>query len=76
MVDRPDLAPGDAERNDAFAVVVHHRHDVRTRLVERAVDETLEIGRMSARIDGRTIEGKLHDVVALDAVGRARTRQQ
>src|SRR5262249_54441528 len=74
MEDGFDLLAGHSEWNDAFAVIVHDRHEVRARLVERAVDESLEIGRPTPGIDGRTVERELHDVVALDAVGRARTR--
>ena len=74
--DRLDLAAGHAERDHAFAVVVHDRHHVRPRLVERAVDEALEIGRAAARIDRVAFEREFHDVGGLDAVGRARAREQ
>src|SRR5262245_13745128 len=40
------------------------------------MDEPLEIRRPPARIDRRAVERELHDVVGLDAVGRARARQQ
>ena len=69
--DRLDLLAGHSERNDAFAVVVHHRHHIRPRFVERAVDESFEIRRTPAGIDRRAVERELHDVVLLDAVGGA-----
>src|SRR5262249_15670333 len=65
---RLDLVAGHSERNDALAVTVHDGHDIRARLVERAVDESLEIRRAAARIDWRAVESELHDVVALDAI--------
>ena len=40
------------------------------------MDEALEIGRAAARIDRLALERELHDVVLLDAVRRARARQQ
>ncbi len=40
------------------------------------MDETLEIGRTAARIDRLAFERELHDVVLLDAVRRARARQE
>src|SRR5262249_59044100 len=74
--ERPELAFGDAERNDARAMVVDDAVDVGTRLVDAAMDEALEIGRPPARIDRIALERELHDVVDLDALGRPRPRQQ
>ena len=67
---RFDFLAGHAERNDAFAVIVHDRHDIRSRLVERAVDESLEIRRAATGIDRRAVESELHDIAALDAIRR------
>src|SRR3954449_1053577 len=41
--DRLDLLTRHSERNDAFAVVVHHRHHIRPRFEERAVDAPFEV---------------------------------
>src|SRR5262249_50230579 len=51
MEDGLDLFACHSEWNDAFAVIVHDRHDVRSRFVERAVDESLEIRRATTGID-------------------------
>jgi hypothetical protein len=40
------------------------------------MNEALEIGGAAPGVDRRAVEGELHDVVVLDAVGRARARQQ
>ncbi len=40
------------------------------------MDEPLEIRRAAPRVEGRAVERELHDVAALNAVRRARTRQQ
>ena len=71
MEDRLYCSVRHAERDDAFAVVVDDRHDIRTRLVERAMDEALEIRSAATAIERRAIERELHDVIRLDAVGRA-----
>ena len=42
------------------------------RLVYGAMDEALGVRRSSARIDRRSVEPELHQVVELDALGRAR----
>ena len=55
---------------------MHHRVNIRSRLENGAVDEALQIGRAPARIDGGAVERELHDVVRLDAVRRARPREQ
>ena len=70
------LLAGDAERDHARRMVVHDRMHVRPRLVEAAMDEALEIGRLAARIDRLALERELHDVVLLDAVRRPRPRQE
>ena len=57
-------------------MVVHDRHDIRPRFVERAVDEPLEVRRAAARIDRRAIERELHDVIRLDAIGCTRAREK
>ena len=57
-------------------MVVHHGVHVRPRLVDGAVDEALEIRRAAALVDRRAVVGIFDDVVALDALGRARPRQQ
>ena len=57
-------------------MVVHHGVHVRPRLVDGAVDEALEIRRAAALVDRRAVEGIFDDVVALDALGRTRPRQQ
>ena len=73
---RLQLLAGDAERDRARRMVVHHGVHVRPRFVDRAVDEALQIGRAAALVDRRAVEGIFDDVVALDALRRARPRQQ
>jgi len=46
------------------------------RLVYGAMDEALGVRRSSARIDRRSVEPELHQVVELDALGRARARKK
>ena len=66
---------GDAERQDVLGVRMHHGVDVRPRLVDRAVDEALEIGR--ARVaHRRAVEPELDDVGAGDEFRAERARQQ
>ena len=67
---------GDAERDRARRMVVHHGVHVRPRLVDGAVDEALQIRRAAALVDRGAVESIFDDVVALDALRRARPRQQ
>src|SRR5262245_2820805 len=76
MEKRPELAFSNAERDHARAVVVHDRMHIRPRLVDAAVNEALQIGRPVTRIDGIALERELHDVVLLDALGRACAREK
>ena len=57
-------------------MVVHHGVHVRPRLVDGAVDETLQIRRAAALVDRGAVESIFDDVVALDALRRTRPRQQ
>ena len=50
--------------------------DVGPRLVGAAMDESLEIGRAALGVDRIALQRELHDVVGLDAIRRARARQQ
>ena len=76
MQQRLELGAGDAERDHARRMVVHHGVHVRPRLVDRAVDEALQIGRAAALVDRGAVERIFDDVVALDALGRAGAGQQ
>src|SRR5258706_367524 len=67
---------GGGERDHARRMVVHDRVHVRLRLADRAVDEALEIRLAPAPVDRLALERELHEVLALDAVGRARPRQE
>src|SRR5580692_11345211 len=67
---------GDAERDRTGRMVVHHGVHVRPRLVDGAVDEALQIGSAAAFVDRGAVESIFDEVVALDALGRARPRQQ
>src|SRR6516225_3014540 len=71
-----ELLCGHPERNHARAVVMHDRLHVCARLIDAAVDKALEVRRAAARIDGLAFERELHDVGGLDALRRARPRQQ
>src|SRR5437763_15249231 len=55
---------------------VNHRHDVRSRLVDFAVDEAFEKQRSAASIDGIAVEVELHDVISHDQCWRKRPRHQ
>ena len=57
-------------------MIVHHGVHVRPRLIDGAVDEALEIWRAAAFVDRGAVESIFDEVVALDALGRARPRQQ
>src|ERR1700736_2162693 len=74
--ERPQPFRRDAERDRAGAVVVHDRHDLWPRLVDRAVDEAFEVRLAALGIDRRAVEGELHQVGNFDAVGGARPRHQ
>ena len=74
MQQRLELVAGDAERDHARRVVVDHRVNVRPRLVDRAVDEALEIGRAAALVDRGAVERIFDDIVALDALRGAGAR--
>src|SRR5208282_6886517 len=45
-------------------------------LVDRAVDEAFEIDRAAARVDGRSVEIELHDVLGRDQPRRHAARQE
>ena len=49
---------------------MNHRHDVRTRLVDFAVDETLEVDGPAVGVQGRSIEIEFDDVLRLHASRR------
>ena len=55
---------------------MNDRVDVRTRFVDRAVNEALEIGLAIVSANRRAVELELHDVVSLDQLGTERARQQ
>ncbi len=57
-------------------MVVHHRMHVRPRLVDRAVDEALEIGRAAVFVDRGAVEPIFDYVAVLDALGGSRPRQK
>ena len=73
---RPHLVPGDAVGNDARAVIVDHRHHVGPRLIGAAVDRALGVEVLALGVDRLAFEIELDDVVALDALGRPRARQE
>ena len=55
---------------------MHHRHDVRPRLVDFGVDEALQEHRSAARIYGVAVEVEFHDVVGRHQRRRQRARHQ
>jgi hypothetical protein len=57
-------------------MIVHHRLHVGPQLVGRAVDEPFQIRLASAGLDRLAVEGELDEVLALDAIGRPRPRQE
>src|SRR5882672_7104488 len=75
MHDGTQLLADHAERNDAVAVAVDDRLDLGARLIDRAMDETLQIGLAAAR-DGHPLMGELHDVGGFNELGRAPAREQ
>src|SRR5262249_55249272 len=54
--------------------MMHDGSNVGARLVDRAVDEALGIRRPACRIDRRAVGRELHQVLDVDALGRARAR--
>src|SRR5580704_2467082 len=76
MQERLELLAGDTERDHARRVIVDHSLHVRSRLVDRAMDEALEVGRAAALVDRSAVERIFDDVVLLDALRRPRPRQQ
>jgi hypothetical protein len=57
-------------------VVVDHAHHVGPRLIGAAVDRALGVEVLALGVDRLAVEIELDDVVALDALGRARARQE
>ena len=76
MQQRLELGSGDAERDHARRMVVHYRVHIRPRLIDRAVNEALQIGRAAALVDRAAVERVFDDIVALDALRGAGARQQ
>jgi 4,5-dihydroxyphthalate decarboxylase len=50
--------------------------DVGTSFVDGAMNEPLRVRLPTGRVDGRSIERKLHEIFAIDAVGCARAREE
>ena len=59
-----------------MGVTVTNRHDVRSRLVHAAVNETLGIDRAIGAVEPVAVEVELDDVVFGDQAGTARARQE
>src|SRR5262249_44815612 len=57
-------------------MAVQHGVDVRTRLVDLRVDETLRVDRSVAAVDRLRLEVELHDVRLADTARRERGRHQ
>ena len=55
---------------------VNHRHHIRPRLVDFAVDEAFQKQRPAVRIDGVAVEIEFHDVGGGDQRRRQRPRHQ
>src|SRR5271154_196811 len=76
MQERLELLAGDAERDDARRVIVDHSLHIGPCLVDRAMDEALEVRRAATLVDRSAVERIFDDVVLLDALRRPRPRQQ
>ena len=65
VYDRPQRRGRDAEGQHIFGMGMHDRVNIRTRFVDRAVNESFEIRRATVVADRISVQSKFHDVGAL-----------
>ena len=67
---------GDAEGEDVFGMSMDHGVHVGARLIDRGVDEPLQVKRARLAAHRLAVEAQFHDVAALDQIGSERAREK